>query len=291
MVASASKDTTVRIWDSVSGSLLRTLEGHTGPVFSMVFSACGQTIATGSYDKTVRLWDAVTGVAQQQEQRNTEGHSGRVFSVSFSPDGLKLASGSGDSTVKLWDSATRSVERTLHGHSMRVKAVLFSPDGKHLVSGSYDKTIRIWDPTTGVEQRILEGHTSRIRSIAFSPNSRMLASISSDEMLILWDCANGAILRRISKDNILGMAQDPFQKSSYLGVDLNEVDIQSWFQTHGSIWPRPTDTIWIEDDQWVVFRGNKHVWLPLEYRPSCSTMQGEMIALGHVSGRVTIMEW
>lgn len=290
-LASTSKDKTVRIWDSISGALLRTLEGHSGPVLSVVFSTCGQTLATGSYDKTIRLWDSVTGISQQQEQRNTHRHSDRVYSVSFSPDGLKLASGSSDSTVKLWDSFTQAVERTLSGHSMPVKAVLFSPDGKFLASGSYDKTIRIWDPTTGVEQRLLEGHDSRIRSIAFSPNSCMLASFSSDEMLILWDCSNGAILRRISRDNILGITQDPFQKASYLGADLSEVDIQSWFQNHGSIWPRPNDRIWIEDDQWVVFRGNKSVWLPLEYRPSCSTVQGETIALGHASGRVTFMEY
>jgi hypothetical protein len=55
------------------------------------------------------------------------------------------------------------------------------------------------------------------------------------------------------------MARDPCQKCSYLGVNLNEVDIRPWSQTHGFIWHGPTDNIWIEDDKWVVFRGNKCV--------------------------------
>jgi len=56
ILASGSDDSTVRLWRVADGTLLRTLEGHTGPVESVAFSPDGQTLASGSVDKTVRLW-------------------------------------------------------------------------------------------------------------------------------------------------------------------------------------------------------------------------------------------
>src|SRR5262249_9059797 len=38
-----------------------TLQGHTGPVLSVVFSPDGKRLASGSLDKTVEVWDAQTG--------------------------------------------------------------------------------------------------------------------------------------------------------------------------------------------------------------------------------------
>jgi WD40 repeat protein len=66
VVASASADKTVRLWDAVTGAALQTLEGHSGSVSSVAFSPDGKVVASASTDKTVRLWDAVTGAALQK---------------------------------------------------------------------------------------------------------------------------------------------------------------------------------------------------------------------------------
>jgi WD40 repeat protein len=82
-VASGSVDRTVRLWDTVTGAALQTLEGHSGSVYSVAFSPDGKQVASGSDDRTVRLWDTVTGTALQ----TLKGHSSSVYSVAFSPDG------------------------------------------------------------------------------------------------------------------------------------------------------------------------------------------------------------
>ena len=56
-IASASWDTTVRLWDAESGEQLAVLYGHEGMVRSVTFSPEGSRIASGSWDRTVRLWD------------------------------------------------------------------------------------------------------------------------------------------------------------------------------------------------------------------------------------------
>jgi WD40 repeat protein len=60
-LASASSDSAVRLWNTVAGRCLQTLEGHSGGVNSVAFSPNGQQLASASSDSTVRLWEAATG--------------------------------------------------------------------------------------------------------------------------------------------------------------------------------------------------------------------------------------
>jgi tetratricopeptide (TPR) repeat protein len=60
-LASASRDSTVKIWDAHSGACLQTLEGHSGSVHSVAFSHDSARLASASSDSTVKIWDAHSG--------------------------------------------------------------------------------------------------------------------------------------------------------------------------------------------------------------------------------------
>src|SRR5258706_16315515 len=78
-VASGSYDTTIRIWDGESGTVIgEPLTGHTGGLHSVAYSPDGQHIISGSDDGTIRIWDAETGTAVGSPLR---GHAGKVSSV------------------------------------------------------------------------------------------------------------------------------------------------------------------------------------------------------------------
>ena len=97
LLASASDDNTVRLWDVATGAALKTLEAHTGWVNSVTFSPDGAVLASASSDDTVRLWDVATGAVL----KTLEGYIDCFQSVTFSHDGTLLASASSDSTVRL----------------------------------------------------------------------------------------------------------------------------------------------------------------------------------------------
>src|SRR6185295_661463 len=70
-IVTGSRDQTAKVWDAASAKLLRTLEGHHGPVWSVAFSPDGERIVTGSWDRTARVW----AVAEARELVRFEKHS------------------------------------------------------------------------------------------------------------------------------------------------------------------------------------------------------------------------
>jgi WD40 repeat protein len=107
LLASASYDRTIRLWNAASGTTIATLTGHVSAVLAVAFSPDGRTLVSGGADATVdyntpdntiRLWDVASG----NPLAILAGHTDAVRSLAFSPDGTMLASGSFDETVRLW---------------------------------------------------------------------------------------------------------------------------------------------------------------------------------------------
>jgi WD40 repeat protein/serine/threonine protein kinase len=181
LLASASFDRTVRLWDTASRQLVATLDGPTAPLFCVAFSKDGALVATGGGDRTMRVWDVAKRKLQFELPQDDV-----ITAASFSPDGRTLATGGDDNRVWLWNLDARSVRRKLVGHTEHVHSVAFAPDGSLLASGSGDGSVRLWNPADGTLVRELKGMVPDIFPVAFSPDGRLLAAGTTDKSVLLW---------------------------------------------------------------------------------------------------------
>jgi len=98
LVASASFDKSIKIWNGLTGKYIGTLRGHVGSVYQIAWSADSRLLMSGSKDSTVKIWD----VKKMKLMFDLPGHSDEVYAVDWSPDGEKAVSGSKDHVLRFW---------------------------------------------------------------------------------------------------------------------------------------------------------------------------------------------
>lgn len=177
LIASGSRDNTVKLWKATEGTLLKSLKGHDYWAFSVAFDPTGKILASGG--NAIQVWDIESGkmAASPPSMNNI------IISVAFSPDGNYLAGGCGEGVVKLWDLRKKKLSATLSGHSDSVFSVAFSPDGSQLASASRDNTIKLWSVETAEVERTFEVHSDWVFSVAYSKDGTMIASGSCDDTI------------------------------------------------------------------------------------------------------------
>ncbi|KAF9909822.1 hypothetical protein EC991_007993 [Linnemannia zychae] len=181
-IATASKDTTIRIWSTVDGKALHSLSGHSSSVTSVVFSPVSLQLVSCGKDKTVRTWDAQKGVSLAV----LEWHEVDILCVAYSPDGRQFASGDSDGTVGLWNAHTGKITRVLAGPDGPVYNMVYSSDGHHIAHAAEGGVIRVHDSHSGELLSTLSGHLGRVTSVAYSPSGDYIVSGSLDQRLRFW---------------------------------------------------------------------------------------------------------
>jgi WD40 repeat protein len=140
LIAFASNDDTVQVWDTTRDKIILVYHGHAAPVNALAWSPDGKRIASASDDKTVQVWDASSG-GHVISYRN---HTDHVLTLAWSHDGEHIASGGADQTVQIWNAATGEVMYTYPGHSAPVQTLTWSPDDTFIASTSNDTSLQVW---------------------------------------------------------------------------------------------------------------------------------------------------
>ena len=201
LLAVVGDQNNVNLWDSASGKLLKTLSGHTGPVYAVDFSPNSKFLATASSDNTVKVWDIASG----QALLDLTGHENEAIMVGFSPDGKYLVTGGGDCVAKLWElnlTSGPAAYKELFSKQFDYQSegipqrVAFSPDQK-FIAIAVGVIVKVWDfealksdPQTK-HLFALYGHQNGFNGLAYTPDGARLVTASADGTVRVWDAASG----------------------------------------------------------------------------------------------------
>lgn len=189
LLASGSRDSTIRLWDLQSGQEKKKLSDGSRfrSVQALAFSPDGKLLVAGGPGLNINIWDIETGTIKTTLSDQPDD----ITSLAFLPNGLLAVSYLATTIpIKLWDISTASEKTDLQGHTDTVNSLDISPYSI-LASGSSDKTIKLWNITTAAEINTLLGHTDEVGSVKFSPDGNVLASGSADSTIRFWDVQTG----------------------------------------------------------------------------------------------------
>mgnify|MGYP000114534506 CR=1 FL=1 len=208
LIASASYDKTVKIWQQNTGDVVQKLS-HPEGVPALAFSPDGKYLVTGSYDNVVRLWDLQSGTLI----RSLNGHTQIVWGTSFAPDGKSFASVGADDAIWLWDFDTGKGKK-LGEHDGDAWGVTYSPDSKYVLSSGEDDLIKIWQISNGDLVNTLDAHTGAVLNIVFSHDGTKMASGGDDYTIKIWNTQNWEVTSTFSGNfySVYGLAFSPNDK-------------------------------------------------------------------------------
>jgi WD40 repeat protein len=211
LLASTGEDSTLRVWDFETGSLLHTIAIHPNQNggTNLAFNPPGDRLLIGTDglnpenyvdDGPARatIWDVVRG----RELIILEDLPGRVWGIAFSPDGhlFALSGYGGFLTIRETNSGEELFSLTDHTNTIRT--VAFSPDGSRLVSAGVDLP-KVWDINKRELLFHLPGHSGYITSVAFNPDGTHLATAGQDGTIRFYaidlDELKAIALRRLTR--------------------------------------------------------------------------------------------
>jgi WD40 repeat protein len=265
LLASASRDGTVLLWDTSTGTRhldqnreqTSPLSAHSGAVIDLAFSslpsAAGPVLATASNDRTVIISEPLR--PNRLGVRLATG-STKLLALAQHPEQPYFVSVVGEASLQTWDAATlQGVGEPMTGFIGTVRSMAYDDAGTQLASGGDDCTVHVWSPETGRRIAQLLGHTRSVTSIAFAAEADQLISVAQDGKVLLWDVASGV------SEVLMGRTESG-GTIHVCGPDSSGVEGLATYDSSNST-SRPASAWFTPDGAWLVVAwndGSYRVW-------------------------------
>lgn len=167
IVATASQDKTVKLWNASDLSCVAILRGHKRGVWKAVFSPVDKVLASCSGDKTVKIWS----MSDFSLLRSFEGHTASVLCIAFIRKGNQIVSGSSDGLIRLWNVRTGECVNTFEGHEDKIWTIRSNSNSEEtFFSGGGNSQLIVWKDST------VEEDLNKVRAVEHRLEAEQLYS-------------------------------------------------------------------------------------------------------------------
>ncbi|KAK3383861.1 WD40-repeat-containing domain protein [Lasiosphaeria ovina] len=231
LLASASADKTVKLWDLNTAKCAKSYSYHTDKVCSLAWHPVEATVLlTGSYDRTVAIADmrapnelpTRVGVESDVENVRWDPHDPNYFFVS-TENGIihyfdaRKASKNPSASKAAW---------TLQAHDESISSFDLNPViPGYMATGSTDKTVKLWNITSAGPSLVVsrDFNVGKVFSTTFGPDPEVafrLAVAGSNGTVSVWDTSTNAGVRKAFVQKVPERAgKDSEVEDKLVGVD------------------------------------------------------------------------
>uniref|UniRef100_A0A7S4I5I2 Phospholipase A-2-activating protein n=1 Tax=Vannella robusta TaxID=1487602 RepID=A0A7S4I5I2_9EUKA len=183
--ATGGSDKLIKLWNSTTGELIRTFQGHTDAVRKLVQVDLG--LCSCSNDGTVRVWDLGGECLQQYV-----GHQSFVYGITCIDGVQEFATGAEDQLVNVWKGGS-AIQSIAHPGSVWSVEHRVSENGiSELLTGCSDGIARLWtkDAAFALSEEEMSAYYQDIEKMAKEqkqPSQSTAQEINGKKYDYVWD--------------------------------------------------------------------------------------------------------
>lgn len=247
MVATGYTNGVIKVWDSLSGTLVVSFNGHKSAVSALKFDATGTRLASGSRDSNIILWDLVGEVGLYR----LRSHRDQIVAIEFlrgkskvqtedtedeedrdEDEEMWLLSAGKDGLIKLWDLEAQHCIETHVAHRGETWSMGWNNTLSIAVTGSASKELKFWAVNVNGKDGervkdqgvVLKQSGERAHTIKFHNNDRYFAVGNADRSIEVFrirteDEVKKSVARKIKRRREKGLDVE-----SEFGVSEDDVN-------------------------------------------------------------------
>ena len=226
--AYVSSPEAVTISDINTGEDISHLTGHTAPLHTLLFSPCGQYLASASLGATVQVWD----IQDESLTMTPKTYEGNRVRIVYTPDETLRVADIYDDKVIMWDASQHKVLDTFNTTGASAENARFSNDGTKFAISCWNHELQIWQEDTFTTKSFFSGYGSIPYSVAFlQDNKTIVGGNWGSTGKIFWDIESRTekrILPPLTKRKSLRQCMALSPDDQLLAIDTGGNDIQIW---------------------------------------------------------------
>ena len=211
-VVSCSDDSTIRVWNTLTGENIFTSPKQNGIVTCVAISPNGNHIISADEKGIIKIWSKTL-----KEEFMLANLECRIGDISFSNDGKYLASADDSQEINIWDIQERNLvhKRLIESGGFIIidpafgiswkgmswlnqYSISYSPDDNSILYTAADNTIRLFDSKTMEQKRVID--TKAHKAFFSHDGKKIVSSSGGNRGIFVWDAYDGRLLCKIGNE-------------------------------------------------------------------------------------------